>query len=64
MKQTKGNKIPVFTVADHPSVQQQIENRAYELWRMRCQQDPALDDWLRAEFEILQDFLIKRQSTK
>jgi hypothetical protein len=64
MKQTKRDKIPVFTTDDHLRVQQQIEKRAYEIWQARCpQQDTALDDWVRAEHEVLEDCIIRRQSS-
>ena len=64
MKQTKRDKIPVFTIDDHLRVQQQIEKRAYEIWQARPgQQDTALDDWVSAEHEVLEDFIIRRQSS-
>lgn len=65
MKQTKREKSPVFTVADHLKVQMEIEQRAYELWLARgFHQDTALDNWLSAEREVLQDFIIKRQGSQ
>jgi len=64
MKQTKREKTPVFTVAEHLNVQEQIERRAYELWWARCcQQGAALDDWVRAEREVLEDFIIRRKGS-
>ena len=64
MKQTKRAKIPVFTIDDHLRVQQQIEKRAYEIWQTRSrQQDSALDDWVRAEHEVLEDLIIRRQGS-
>jgi len=64
MKQTKRGKIPVFTIDDHLRVQQQIEKRAYEIWQTRSrQQDSALDDWVRAEHEVLEDLIIRRQGS-
>ena len=64
MKQIKRVKTPVFTVADHLKVQMQIEQRAYELWLARgSHQDGALDNWLRAEREVLEDFILTRQDS-
>jgi hypothetical protein len=66
MKQIKRYESPVFTVDDHLRVQEQIEKRAHELWRAGgCRQDAALDDWLHAERELLEDFILvygQRQS--
>ena len=59
MKQIKRGKIPVFTVSDHLKVQVQIEQRAYELWLGGFRQDTALDNWLNAEREVLEDFIIR-----
>jgi hypothetical protein len=63
MKQIKRAKIPVFTVADHLKVQMEIEERAYELWLGGSRQDSALDNWLNAEREVLDDFIIRRQGS-
>lgn len=64
MKQIKRGKIPVFTVADHLKVQEQIEQRAYELWLAGgSRQNGALENWVRAEREVLQDFIIRRQGS-
>ena len=64
MKQTKRDKFRVFTIDDHLRVQQQIEKRAYEIWQTRSrQQDSALDDWVRAEHEVLEDLIIRRQGS-
>ena len=61
MKQaTRSNKGegPLFTANDHLRAQMQIEQRAYELWRARgCRQDGALDNWLQAEGEVLEEFI-------
>ena len=66
MKQIKRYESPVFTVDDHLRVQEQIEKRAHELWRAGgCRQDAALDDWLHAERELLENFILvygQRQS--
>ena len=57
-------KVPVFTVADHLKVQMQIEQRAYELWLARgSHQNGALENWLRAEREVLEDFILRRQGS-
>ena len=57
MKQSR-RKVPVFTVADHLTVQMEIEQRAHELWLTggSCQ-DTALHNWLRAETEVLEEFI-------
>jgi hypothetical protein len=61
MKQTKGDESPVFTVDEHLWVQHRIENRAHELWLLRgSQQDAALDNWLHAEREVLENFIVGR----
>ena len=47
-----------FTVGEHLEVEQQIEQRARELWCLQgCQDGSALDDWLQAECEVLQHFI-------
>ena len=57
MKQTRG-KVPVFTAADHLKVQMEIEERAHELWLAGgSHQDTALDHWLNAEREVLEEFI-------
>ena len=64
MKQTKRSKIPLFTVAEHLKVQKQIEQRAYERWLSGgSHQDNALDHWLNAEREVLEDFITTRQGS-
>jgi len=57
--QTAMQEAPLFTMDDHLHVQQQIEERAYELWRAggRCDH-AALSDWLRAEREVLEQFVL------
>jgi len=61
MKQIKRKKIPGFTVADHLKVQEQIEQRAYELWLAGgSRQNGALENWVRAEREVLEDFIRAR----
>ena len=57
MKQTRG-RAPAFTVADHLKVQMEIEQRAHELWLAGgSRQDTALDNWLNAEREVLEEFI-------
>lgn len=63
MKQSR-RKVPVFTVADHLKVQMGIEQRAHELWLAGgSRQDTALDNWLNAEREVLEDFILRRQGS-
>lgn len=48
----------VFTADEHLRVQQQIERRAGELWCAGgCGQGNALNDWLQAEREVLEQFI-------
>ena len=50
---------PLFTADDHLHVQQHIEKRAHELWREGgCCDQSALSDWLRAEREVLEQFVL------
>lgn len=64
MKQIRRGRSPVFTVAEHLKVQEQIEQRAYELWLAGgSHQDIALDHWLNAEREVLEDFITTRQGS-
>ena len=47
-----------FTAKEHLSVQKAIEKRAYELWRAGGSRAMCgLNDWLRAEREVLDEFL-------
>ena len=63
MKQTR-RKVPVFTVADHLKVQMEIEQRAHELWLAEgSRQDAALENWLNAEREVLEDFILRLQGS-
>ena len=57
MKQIKRDESPVFTVVDHLNVQEQIEQRAYELWLAGGSPQTALDNWLHAECEVLEEFI-------
>ena len=57
-RRRKSDKAPVFTVDDHLRVQTQIEQRAYEFWRAGgSRPDTTLDDWVRAEREVLENFI-------
>jgi len=48
----------VFTAEEHLEVQQQIERRARELWCAGgCRHGTTLNDWLRAEHEVLAQFI-------
>jgi len=50
-----------FTAAEHLRVQQEIEARAHDFWRKRGDRpDHALDDWLRAEREVVARFIRTR----
>lgn len=61
MKQIERGKIPIFTAAEHLKVQEQIEQRAYELWLDGgSRQNGALKNWVRAEREVLEDFIRAR----
>ena len=57
--QTRTQEAHLFTVDDHLRVQHQIEVRANELWRAGgCREDSAFSDWLRAECEVLEQFVL------
>jgi len=57
--QTRTQEAPFFTVDEHLRVQNQIERRAYELWRAGGYREySALSDWLRAEREVLEQFVL------
>lgn len=58
-ERTRTQEAPLFSVDDHLRVQHQIEVRANELWCAggRCE-DSALNDWLRAEREVLEQFVL------
>jgi len=48
----------VFTAREHLGAQQQIERRAHELWCAGgCRRGTALNDWLQAEREVLEQFV-------
>ena len=57
--QTGIQEDPIFTADDHLRAQQQIEVRANEYWRAGgCRDEAALSDWLRAECEVLEQFVL------
>jgi len=48
----------VFTAEEHVRVQEQIEQRARELWRQRGERsNNPLNDWLQAEGEVVARFI-------
>src|SRR5258708_35500210 len=58
-EQTTMHEAPLFTVYDHLRVQQQIEERAHELWHAGgCCDQSAMSDWLQAEREVLAQFVL------
>jgi len=49
---------PAFTLVEHLRVQQQIGKRANKFWFAGgCHPDAALENWLRAEREVLERFI-------
>jgi Protein of unknown function (DUF2934) len=53
------NGMMVFTAEKHLVVQEQIERRARELWEVGgCRRGTALNDWVQAECEILEHFIL------
>jgi hypothetical protein len=51
-----------FTIEEHLRVQNQIEKRSHELWQRNGSRPGApLPDWLRAEGEVLREFILSRQ---
>jgi Protein of unknown function (DUF2934) len=46
-----------FTIEEHLRVQREIEERAHRFWFAKgCALKNALDDWLKAEAEVLAEF--------
>jgi hypothetical protein len=46
-----------FTIEEHLRVQREIEERAHRFWFAKgCALKIALDDWLKAEAEVLAEF--------
>jgi hypothetical protein len=47
-----------FTIEEHLQVQREIEERAHRFWLAKgCALKSALDDWLKAEAEVLAEFV-------
>ena len=47
----------LFTIEEHLRVQREIEERAHRFWFAKgCALKSALDDWLKAEAEVLAEF--------
>jgi hypothetical protein len=54
-----------FTIEEHLRVQQEIEERAHRFWFANgCAQNSALNDWLKAENELLAEFIKTRMKTQ
>jgi hypothetical protein len=57
-----------FTIEEHLRVQREIEERAHRFWFAKgCALKNALDDWLKAEAEVLAEFakmLTQRQQVQ
>ena len=52
-----------ITAADHLWIQHQIERQAYQLWNVRgCPASDGLNDWLRAEREVLARFCLEQMN--
>lgn len=50
-----------FTIEDHLRVQREIEERAHRFWFAKgCALKSALNDWLKAEDEVLAEFVNAR----
>ena len=49
----------IFTAEEHLVVQEQIERRAHEIWGLGgyCH-GTALNDWVKAECEIVENFIL------
>jgi len=59
LSQSRMDGAPVFTADDHLWVQVEIEKRAHRLWRAGgCRESVALSDWLQAEGEVLEQFIL------
>jgi len=51
-----------FTVEEHLRLQRRIEDRAYQLWQANGHDlDHALNHWIKAEMEVLMEFLSMRE---
>jgi DUF2934 family protein len=61
MNRTRHSNAYAFTAAEHLRVQQEIEERAHDFWRKRAERpDNALNNWLRAESEVVARFIRTR----
>jgi hypothetical protein len=50
-----------FTIAEHLRVQREIEKRAHRFWFAKgCALNTALNDWLKAEAQVLAEFVKSR----
>jgi hypothetical protein len=49
-----------FTLKEHLRIQREIERRAYRYWRMGGGANNELNHWLRAEKEVLTEFVLAR----
>jgi len=45
-----------FSIADHLWVQRNIEMRAYSLWQQEGGRSEALECWVRAEHDVIDEF--------
>jgi hypothetical protein len=45
-----------FSIADHLSAQRDIETRAYSIWQKERNRASALECWLRAERDVIDEF--------
>jgi hypothetical protein len=54
-----------FTIEDHFRVQRDIEERAHRFWFAKgCALKSALNDWLKAEEEVLAEFILYEHHAK
>jgi hypothetical protein len=67
-RQSRLSKQSPFTIEEHLQVQWEIEERAHRFWFAKgCALKSALDDWLKAENEVLAEFakmLTQRQQVQ
>ena len=50
-----------FSAEEHATVQQKIEANAYRYWCANgCRSNTMLDDWLKAENEVVAAFIMRR----
>jgi hypothetical protein len=56
---------PTITIMEHIEVQREIERRAHRLWQLRGRKPGTqLSDWLRAERQVLAEFVKCRSATR